>query len=304
MSSLAIGYPESKTSTFAIGFHGWMALAVTGMLLSLSILFRMEGISYLKTPDYLPLIQKLAGLGFIAAYCQWAKVTKLRDACFLMTWGFILSDLLVLPSYVAARTGLPLQDGLFTTMDQTLGIDVGLIVRWVHQHAFVNRAAEQIYSSMEWLVAAAAILPAMAGKAGYAKRFLVSALLAAVIGSALFAILPAAGPWEGYSFTPYPNQPLASAELRMMRTAGPVAIDPATSCGLIAFPSFHVALSILAAAALWGFRWLRVPAIMLASLITLSTMAVGWHYGMDVLGGIGVAVISLRLSYLCIRQAT
>ena len=63
--------------------------------------------------------------------------------------------------------------------------------------------------------------------------------------------------------------------------------------GVVCFPSFHVAWAIFFVAALWGFRWLRIPAVIVSAMVILSTMTTGWHYFVDVLGGIVLAVISI-----------
>ena len=62
---------------------------------------------------------------------------------------------------------------------------------------------------------------------------------------------------------------------------------------MVCFPSFHVAWAIFFVAALWGFRWLRIPAVIVSAMVILSTMTTGWHYFVDVLGGIVLAVISI-----------
>ena len=59
------------------------------------------------------------------------------------------------------------------------------------------------------------------------------------------------------------------------------------------FPSFHVIWAVLSARALWGFRRLRIPVSMLAGLLSVSTMTTGWHYFVDVLGGLVVAEVSI-----------
>jgi hypothetical protein len=55
--------------------------------------------------------------------------------------------------------------------------------------------------------------------------------------------------------------------------------------GIIACPSFHTTLAILAALALRSVPYLRWPAALLASLIVVSTVTTGWHYISDVLAG-------------------
>jgi membrane-associated phospholipid phosphatase len=63
--------------------------------------------------------------------------------------------------------------------------------------------------------------------------------------------------------------------------------------GIVSFPSFHTVWAIFAASALWGFRYLRVPLVLLSTSIVLSTLTTGWHYLVDVLAGIVLAALSL-----------
>jgi membrane-associated phospholipid phosphatase len=58
----------------------------------------------------------------------------------------------------------------------------------------------------------------------------------------------------------------------------------------VCFPSFHAAWAVLAALALWSVKPLRVPAVVLASLIVISTVTTGWHYAVDTLAGVSLAI--------------
>jgi membrane-associated phospholipid phosphatase len=62
---------------------------------------------------------------------------------------------------------------------------------------------------------------------------------------------------------------------------------------IVSFPSFHVVLAILSAFALSSIRSLRAPVWVLAVLICISAVSTGWHYGIDVFGGVIVAIASI-----------
>ena len=55
-------------------------------------------------------------------------------------------------------------------------------------------------------------------------------------------------------------------------------------------------LAILTVPALWPIRGLRIVAVAMAALITISTITTGWHYGIDVLGGLAVSVVAYYLA--------
>jgi membrane-associated phospholipid phosphatase len=71
--------------------------------------------------------------------------------------------------------------------------------------------------------------------------------------------------------------------------------------GIVCLPSFHAFWAIVSAQALYTFRYLRYPAIAIASLITVSTLTTGWHYGVDVIAGVLMVVICTLLSRVVIH---
>jgi membrane-associated phospholipid phosphatase len=133
------------------------------------------------------------------------------------------------------------------------------------------------------------------GHTKQAREFLLGNLVAFAIGVPLFALLPAVGPWTYFHLAPNPAQAACWAQLASMRLPGPYLFqDQAT--GVVCFPSFHVIWAILCAAALWGFRPIRIPVALLSAMIIASTLTTGWHYFIDVLGGITVAVLSMAIA--------
>jgi membrane-associated phospholipid phosphatase len=67
--------------------------------------------------------------------------------------------------------------------------------------------------------------------------------------------------------------------------------------GVVCFPSFHAIWAVLCGYAFSGFRrYIRIPVYVLAALMFLSTVTTGWHYVIDVLAGLLVAVVSLLIA--------
>jgi membrane-associated phospholipid phosphatase len=96
-------------------------------------------------------------------------------------------------------------------------------------------------------------------------------------------------------FAPSRFQAQVLPYLANLKSSGPVELG-AESAAIVAFPSFHVALALISAFSLGALRRLRVGAWILAALICISTITTGWHYGVDVLGGIAVAAVSVAVA--------
>ena len=220
--------------------------------------------------------------------------TAFREASLLVPWGLLFAAILAFPVLVAARLRFPLQDALFGRMDDALGVHVPAIQDWANHHwlgTFINGN----YPRLLPLLAIAGFAPALAGHMKRAREFVLGNLLAFAIGVPLFALLPAVGPWHYYHLAPNPPQADCWAQLLALRLQGPYIFHD-QAAGVICFPSFHVIWAILCAAALWDFRFLRVPVALLSALIIASTLTTGWHYFSDVLGGIAVAVLSMAVA--------
>lgn len=72
-------------------------------------------------------------------------------------------------------------------------------------------------------------------------------------------------------------------------------IDKPMLTGLVSFPSFHAAAALIYAWALWPIRWARWPAVALNIGVCVSAVFVGAHYLIDVLAGVALALVVIRL---------
>jgi PAP2 superfamily len=292
------GEPKESTGvdSQAWSFHKVFALISISVAAIVWVCFRGEALSLDKSYLWPTLPQTLIPILIVAAYCHWAEYRRLREGCLLVAWSCLFVPLLPLPSYAAARVGATVQDGLLTNLDSLLGISVPSLVAWMRLHPRLNTFLMACYGLLQPLVLTAVILPPMAGKIRRARIFLTAVLLAALTAVGIFALFPAVGPWVSGAFTAYPNQLWYTSEFNLLRGSDPYTVRPQFSTGLITFPSFHVALSIMAAWTLWCFRWARIPVTLIACSISISTLTTGWHYGVDGIAGILLACMAIRIA--------
>jgi len=230
----------------------------------------------------------------LPAYWHEKGKTALRDAALTLPWGLFLMVALPCLVGVAGRVGMrfPLRDDLLARVDAGMGVDVRGILAWADHH-WLGAVIDRSYPYLFPMLLAALLVPALTGRVRAAREFLTGNLLAFAIGMPLFALFPAVGPWYGYHFAPNPGQAVCERSMMLLRTPGPYSLQP---FGVVCFPSFHVIWALLCVCALWSIRPLRIPAVLLATLVILSTLTTAWHYFADVAAGFLVAAAAIALS--------
>ncbi len=277
-------------------FHLLMAYIFSILVLVMLLACRLASID-------IPDLRQLAfGIIFIFAVVftlavYWHEKGKLdlRDAVMTIPWSVLVTVIIPPLVLAAARLDRPLQDEHLAHFDQLLSVSVPQIVSYTSQH-WLGRVINRTYPLLIPLMMISGLLPALTGKVKNAQQFLFANLIAFSIGLPLFALLPAIGPWYGYHFVATAHQIECQEAILLFRAPGHTLSN---INAIICFPSFHVIWAIFCVAALWGFRLVRIPVALLSAMIIVSTVTTGWHYMVDVLGGIVIACLSLAIAHVC-----
>lgn len=247
-----------------------------------------------------PLLSRLALLGLIlvAAAGVWGRHERLSDALFALFWSLTLGLLYLPPMYAAARTDAPLLDARLAAWDEALGLTTPDFA-WVAATP-ASVVAWALYRSVFGVMALGVLAPALAGRPDRSRAYVTAAVLAAVVAIALSGRYPAVGPWTVYPLPVDPTQARVEATLHALRAGGPFVADVSVFDGIIAIPSFHTILAVLAAWAAWPLRQVRWVAVAWAAGVTWSTLGTGWHFVSDVLAGLvfsaAAATVAGRIS--------
>lgn len=212
-------------------------------------------------------------------------------------------------SYLSIGLNLPLRDALFASLDKAMGFDWQAHLRYVSERPWLAGALNLAYASALPQVVVVILALAFSRQterlATFTLLFVVTGAIVIAISSLVPAVgayayhrpaedmlraLPdaAAGRWHLTHFTALRNGSLGIIPLDQIE-------------GLVSFPSFHTVLAILTMWALATTRWLAGPAIVLNCAVILSTLAIGGHYLVDVIGGAIIAVSAVVLA--CRRAA-
>jgi membrane-associated phospholipid phosphatase len=234
-----------------------------------------------------------------AVYWHHRGSAERRDAALMLPWALMLALLMAQMARTASTFTFPLRDGLWRDLDQHLGISVPAMMAWAARHAGLKTLLDDCYALVQPMLLCGIFLPPLFGKRESAERFMVANAVAFVIALPIVVLLPAVGPWVGWHFAPDPMQHICEMSIDTLRQG---SIRGGLFGGTICLPSFHVFWAVVSAHALYSFRLLRYPAILLAALIAVATMTTGWHYGVDVITGLLLAAISTWLATMIVRM--
>jgi membrane-associated phospholipid phosphatase len=290
---------DTKRRLASDRFHWVMAGIAILLLVGEAWAARQVGLSgFFQIADCWFGLFLLAG---VLLYSRWRQFERFVEACWLAGWAVLMTNLLGPLMQIAGRAHSRLADASLAHIDAQLHFSTGAIVHWVANVPALRLILAGAYELVLPLILAALLVPVLSGRTKASRRYILSITFAALITAALFCIWPAIGPWTICGFAPTKMQADVGSYLTLLKTNSPVYMNPESS-GIVSFPSFHVVLALLSAIALWGSRRLRWFVLPLAVMICLSTLTTGWHYLIDVIGGLVVTFMAHTLSARVVRE--
>jgi len=197
--------------------------------------------------------------------------------------------------YAVATTAQPLVDGSLVAVDKWLGVDVRHAVVWASVHPILQGLLEIAYNLLLPQTALVVIILGFKEDRRSLESFVLAFMLAALLTTIIFVVLPAAGPFAYHGFEASQSQERYLEHFNALRSGERILVTWRDAEGIITFPSFHTAWAILLTLALRRYRVLFAFSIVLNTAVIISTMTTGWHYLSDVLGGILICLIAVPL---------
>jgi membrane-associated phospholipid phosphatase len=204
-------------------------------------------------------------------------------------------------SNAGLRLHRPLIDGLLSRADHAIGIDTPALVRAFVGQPILGEVLNLAYLSAFPLVFVAAFGLALCGRAdrtweigwGFSACILVSSLVAAfypAIGNIPYAHL------EGLAGHGLPAGAgtFYVAAFHALYDGQGGWLDMRQLEGVVTFPSFHVVMGIIVA---WAFRRTGIlgwVAAIWCALVAISTIPIGGHYVVDLIGGTALWAACMR----------
>ena len=277
-----------------------VALLITADLL-LAKIVHYSGVA--KKIIAIPVVLSVFAMGalpfvVIGWECRRKRFGTLVDLVSTAAWVLAVWILIGPLVQIAARSPTPLVDATLARIDRQT-IQTVTVVRWLQDFPRLRVASQASYDLLWPLAITALFLPTLCGHARDVRHYLLATSISILLTLGLFALWPAIGPWTIEAFQPGRMQ--AQTGLYLSAVKMHTVYSGPELPGIVAFPSFHVILAILATRALWGIRKLRAFNAALCVAICISTVATGWHYLIDVFAGIAVAAISQAVASWALR---
>lgn len=235
-------------------------------------------------------------------YCRWrgAGAAKLGDISQSAAWALLAIPAIAFLIPAAGRSPYPLVDSALARIDAGMHFHTVTVVHLVSHLPLLRRALAVCYGLLPLLILGSLVVPTLCGRVVDSRRYVLAVIFAAIMTAALFALWPAAGPWMVEGFAPTRGQAVVTDSLSLLKSSKPLPAE--VGGAVVAFPSFHVVLAVLSVVAMWNVRWARWSTFALATLICVSTITTGWHYLIDVIGGLAVTFLAQALANLVLES--
>jgi hypothetical protein len=201
-------------------------------------------------------------------------------------------------------------DQAFDQADLLLfGTTASRVSQWMVAHLSGSffRLMEFVYRTLYPQIGAGIVITALLAGRQYALRYVRTLLTAYCLAVALFFLWPTIGPfalrnspasdYSSFSSTYWMQQTIVlKARLLWIHNLVPAVATVNLADYYIGFPSMHIAMPLIA---IWFLRkWRRMTFVLLAFdvVMLLSIIALEWHYLVDLLGGVLVAVLSIVIT--------
>jgi len=253
-------------------------------------------------------------LGMTALMVSLAFVyTKLRPDVRLATMGTETGFLIAYSaaasvfSFLVTTLDFPLIDKTLVHIDSALGFDWYAYVGFVNARPWLGGLSSLVYQTTLAQIALSVVVLTLLGRTDRTRELTLTVMVSSFFCVVISGLLPAAGalayhhPLESFYMQNHPVVDLAYKQVYFdIRNGLNTHLGLTDVHGLIAFPSYHVGLSVILMRAFRGIRGWFWPIMLLNIAVILSTPIDGGHHLSDGLGGIvlalatSVAVVKFR----------
>lgn len=236
---------------------------------------------------------------------SWRRLNERAILLFGSVGLMLLSSLVAgIIAHAGLRLKRPFVDRALQFADWLLMIDTPAWVFAVSRHPVMAHALAAFYNSTVPVVIITAFALSIVGTKDRTWELVYAYSAGIIICSLIFAAFPAIGTFAFAGINPEtaPGLPVSAGRFHLKaveyyRYGSAPVVDIAKFNGVVTFPSFHTIMAIIVAYALRGFGALSYAAALWSALVIVSTVPIGGHFVIDIIGG-----GSLRLALLLLAK--
>jgi hypothetical protein len=229
----------------------------------------------------------------LCAYAGWAGRGPRKDLELIEDLALYAAAMVAMAALTngSQYTPFPPIDGALARADAAIGWNGPAVLHWTAARPWLRSALSACYASTDLQLALAPFAASLAPDRRRRRVLLHAMIYCLLAGSLFYYFFPSSGPAGVYGGPDYlPVQRWTSEKFALVHARLPGAN---LAGGMIAFPSFHVAWSVLATDAALGRRGLFLGVLVLNAVVVASTVLLGWHFLVDVPAGLLLAGLSL-----------
>lgn len=191
-------------------------------------------------------------------------------------------------------------DRYLIAIDHALGINTSLLIEWTSKHPWLQYILAQIYDSLPLQMAILPIAVAISGKFHILREYFCLMLVSALIGFVFYYFFPTTAPASNIA-SPWFGTLQHATGIKFSEIHHHLA--PSTiEGGMIALPSFHTIWAWLCIYLVRSWFFALIVILPLNLLLIISCVLLGWHYFVDIIGGLVVILTTHAIHNLLAKQ--
>lgn len=192
-------------------------------------------------------------------------------------------------------TPYAITDHFFAHVDHALGIDTPTLMQWVHDRPPVLHFLRFCYNTLVFQMFLTPLIITSFQLRDMARHLIIAGTLGYCFIQLLYYFFPTIAP-AGILHSPLFSTDQLSCKVRFLQIHHRTAVSGFVNC-FVSFPSPHVFCAALLTYVCKPIKWLFIPIVILNICLAAATVLLGFHYTMDVVGGIAVCATALYCSH-------
>jgi membrane-associated phospholipid phosphatase len=204
-------------------------------------------------------------------------------------------------SQIGQTFAFPTVDSWLLAADQTLGLSSQNLIAGTVAVPGLTSLLAIVYALSIPLILLSVIALSLLGRSERAWELCAAFAFCMVVATVISSLLPAAGPFEFLPIPPDLRSQLPGnagdyhlVMFHQLRGATIFELDPFRLQGLVTFPSFHTAMALMTIAAWRDDPRLYRPMLLWNLAVICSTVPIGGHYLVDLIGGFASWLLIFR----------